>query len=371
MAARSLTLTSTAAPARPLGVALDHRGQDRVAGGDDVAAGDGRAVVADEAAPDPASPATSSPSGAFVAATRAAKRPIGQRIGTCGRPATTVSRTRSQPRRVNSDALPACTSASKRSTPAASARAQAARTSAAPTRVPARRRATGATTRRLPVHQPRSGRAGSGYGAEAHAAEDLARRRRGRPGRRRAGRRRARRGRRPGVGEQALLVDEHGAAQRPVGDDVGVAASPAGASPMVTARAPREVADPGRPPRISSAASISPRAPEHLPAVRVVGSPWGSSGGISAARRGERAARAAGRAAGGLVGAAHPGGRSTSATRAGDVGEQLGGRGRGRRRRRRACRGSGGRGRRRGRRRARSARRPRRRARRGPRRDRR
>src|ERR1700761_5892507 len=49
----------------------------------------------------PASPATSEPSGALDPDAQAERRPIGQRIATCGRPATVVDPALTQPSRSN------------------------------------------------------------------------------------------------------------------------------------------------------------------------------------------------------------------------------------------------------------------------------
>ena len=163
IAARSLTLTSTAhQPA--------HSGSRSTIAGRIASHAATRSLPGTGAPSSPTKPAPPGRrlaeqrrrAGALVAATRPAKRadrPAHAHVRAAAR--ADRSRSRCQPRRAKNASLSAWTSASKRSTPAASARAHAARTSAAPTRAPAAA-AVGATTSRLPVHQPRSGRDASG-----------------------------------------------------------------------------------------------------------------------------------------------------------------------------------------------------------------
>ena len=164
IAARSLTLTSTPHQPAHSGSRSTIDGQDRVARRDEVAARHRGAVVADvqARARQPGDAARrAGPWWRRRASANRPDRPAHAHVRAARRPSCPGRRC--QPRRANSRlvARPG-RSASNRSTPAASARAHAARTSAAPTRTPARRRAVGATTRRLPVHQPRSGRDASG-----------------------------------------------------------------------------------------------------------------------------------------------------------------------------------------------------------------
>ncbi len=142
------------APAGPLRVVGDHRGEDRVGARDDVRAGHGDAVVAE--------PAVAPAAGPRAAAERrlrrlrepleASDRPAHER---CGVPATCTAPTCSQPSRRKNAPERSCTCASKRSAPRPCAR-RACRADERPADVAAPHAGVACcTTRRLPRHQPR------------------------------------------------------------------------------------------------------------------------------------------------------------------------------------------------------------------------
>ena len=256
IAARSLTLTST--PHQPA-----HSGSRSTIAGRIASHAATRSLPGTGAPssptcrPEPASPATSSPSGALVAATRSAKRPIGRRMRTCGRPATVVSWSRCQPRRANSLSLRGLDLGLE----------------------PQHAGGLGAGARGTdqrgphPHAGPSAGRRGDDEAAARPPAEVGARRvgvdggrggprraprrrRRGRRARSRAGRGRARRGRpRRRRGKRPCSSTKTARRSARWATTSGWRASIAGASVIVTSWGRRRA----RPPRISSAA-LSPNA---------------------------------------------------------------------------------------------------------------
>ena len=145
IAARSLTLTSTEHQPAHSRVALHHRRDDRVAGGDHVGAGHRRRRRRRRTRARPGQPGAigrcrparpaARPAGSWSSAASAARRPIGHRISTCGAPGhARPAGPAASPAGGRSVPAPAWTVASNRSAPACSACAQAARTRSAPAR---------------------------------------------------------------------------------------------------------------------------------------------------------------------------------------------------------------------------------------------